>query len=118
MWVFSTITNITRFWLVPGVSQTLHCVRRSASFPLFTFPACNLVLLLTLLLLDVFIVTTFVEGGGSGGGKSLSVGGGGVISVLVDVATNICGLDLEATSPSGRGIGFIFVEKEKKEKDI
>lgn len=45
--------------------------------------------------------------GGAGGGGNFG-GGGDVISVLVDVATNICGLDSEAISPSGLGIGFIF----------
>lgn len=33
--------------------------------------------------------------------------GGDVISVLVEVAINICGLESEAISPSGLGIGLI-----------
>lgn len=64
--------------------------------------------LLLALLADTFAVTGAVFGtkGGTGGGGNLG-GGGDVISVLVDVATNICGLDSEATSPSGLGIGLI-----------
>lgn len=87
---------------MPGVLQTLHCVKRSASFPFFAVPDDHRLVLFT----DVFTTGggTFATGGGTGGG-----GGGNVISVLVEVATNICGLDSEATSPSGRGIGFICI---------
>lgn len=84
--------------MVPGVSQTLHCVIRSVSFPLFV-PVDNRLLLFT----DTFTGGTLATGGGTGSG------GGNVISVLVEVATNICGLDSEASSPSGRGIGFICI---------
>lgn len=71
------------------------------SFPLFAVPVDQRLLLL---FTDAFTGGgTFATGGGRGGG------GGSVISVLVEVATNICGLDSEATSPSGRGIGFICV---------
>lgn len=91
---------------MPGVLHTSHCVRRSASFPFFKLPDDNLLLILLLP-----GVVTGVDGatgaGGGGGGGSLGTGGGGVISVLVDVATNICGLDSDAISPSGRGIGLI-----------
>lgn len=52
----------------------------------------------------MFTGGTFIVGGGTGDG------GGNVISVLVEVATNICGLDSEAASPSGRGIDFIYVQ--------
>lgn len=83
---------------MPGVSQTLHCVIRSVSFPLFV-PVDSRPLLFT----DTFTRGTFTAGGGTGDG------GGNVISVLVEVATNICGLDSEAASPSGRGIDFICV---------
>ena len=45
---------------------------------------------------------------GTGDGRATRIAGlGEVISVLVDVATNICGLESEAISPSGRGIGLI-----------
>lgn len=89
---------------MPGVLQTLHCVKRSASFPFFAVPDGHRLVLFT----DVFTCgDTFVAGSGTGGGG----GGGNVISVLVEVATNICGLDSEATSPSGRGIGFIYVRQ-------
>lgn len=81
---------------MPGVSQTLHCVIRSVSFPLFV-PVDSRPLLFT----DMF------TGGTAGGGTG--DGGGNVISVLVEVATNICGLDSEAASPSGRGIDFICI---------
>lgn len=54
-------------------------------------------------------------GGGGRGVGNTGAGGGVVISVLVDVATNICGLDSEAISPSGRGIGLIY-EKRKLNK--
>lgn len=94
---------------MPGISQTLHCVKRSVSFPLFPFP----VDVLLVLLVDAFDVTgvVFEVKDGTGGGGSLGSGGGDVISVLVDVATNICGLDSDATSPSGLGIGFIYLIK-------
>jgi len=94
---FAVTTYITRFWLVPGVSQTLHCVIRSASFPFFAPVESR-----PLLFMDTFTRGTLTVGGGMGGG-------GNVISVLVEVATNICGLDSDAASPSGRGIGFICV---------
>lgn len=91
-------TYITRFWFVPGVSQTLHCCIRSASFPLFApVERRPLVLVFT----DTLTGGTLAAGGGTGGG-------GNVISVLVEVATNICGLDSDAASPSGRGIGLIL----------
>lgn len=83
--------------MVPGVSQTLHCVIRSVSFPLFV-PVDSRPLLFT----DTFTGGTFAAGGGTGGG------GGNVISVL-EVATNICGLDSESVWPSGRRIGFIYI---------
>lgn len=87
---------------MPGVSQTLHCVKRSVSFPRLAVPVGHRPLLFT----DVFTGgSTFATGGGKGGG------GGSVISVLVEVATNICGLDSEAISPSGRGIGLICVQQ-------
>lgn len=82
---------------MPGVSQTLHCVIRSASFPFFAPVERR-----PLLFIDTFTGGTLAAGSGVGGG-------GNVISVLVEVATNICGLDSEAASPSGRGIGFICV---------
>lgn len=80
---------MTRFWLVPGMLQTLQCVKRSVSFPLFPFPVD---VLLLVLLVDTFAVTGVAfddKGGIGGGGGSLGNGGGDVISVLVDVATNI-----------------------------
>lgn len=89
------------------MSQTLQCVKRSVSFPLFPFPVD---VLLLVLFVDTFgaIGVAFEDKGGTGGGSgSLGNGGGDVISVLVDVATNIWGLDSDATSPSGLGIGFI-----------
>lgn len=90
---------------MPGISQTLQCVKRSVSFPFFAFPVDTLLLVL---LVGTFAVTgvVFESKGGTGGGGNFG-GGGDVISVLVDVAMNICGLDSDATSPSGLGIGFI-----------
>lgn len=84
---------------MPGVSQTLQCVIRSVSFPFFV-PVDSRPLLFT----DTFTGGTFTAGGGTGDG------GGSVSSVLVEVAMNICGLDSEAASPSGRGIDFICVQ--------
>lgn len=82
---------------MPGVSQTLHCVIRSVSFALFV-PVESRPLLFT----DTFTGSTFAAEGGTGGG-------GNVISVL-EVATNICGLDSESVCPSGRRIGFIYIQ--------
>lgn len=72
---------------MPGVLQTSHCVRRSASFPFFKLPDESLLLLL--LLLGVLRGVDGVVGGGGGSGVGNLTGGGGVISVLVEVATNI-----------------------------
>lgn len=79
---------MTRFWLVPGMSQTLQCVKRSVSFPLFPFPVD---VLLLVLFVDTFAArgVAFEDKSGTGGGGGLGNGSGDVISVLVDVATNI-----------------------------
>ena len=92
---------MTRFWLVPGVSQTLHWVKRSASF--------DFLLIAEYLPVEPVVFTGVFVMTGGGGNEAGNLGDGGcdVISVLVDVATNIWGLESEAKSPSGRGIGFI-----------
>ena len=126
---------MTRFWLVPMVLQTVHCDTRSASLGFLPPEESRLPVLLLVVggVLRIDGGSTAaaagarcgVGGGGgrgcsfgcctdTGGGRGGGGGGGGVISVLVDEATKSWGFDLEATSPSGIGIGLIYVQEEKQ----
>lgn len=101
-------TYFTIFWLVPGELQTLHWLNSSVSLAFLAAPPDDNLEFANGVV--AFCGVTGITGvticGSCIGGGGLT-GMGVVISVLVDVATNICGLDSDAISPSGRGIGLI-----------